>query len=453
MTLSGRDVGIAVAAFLLTALPGCKQILGLHDRSEGVQEDGGTQVIRPVAGQCGLLRHPSGSCAACMDQNCCPEATACHGDPACDPAWDCNVACGDDGACRSRCTTFFTRADSLVDVSVCRDSQCKTECGLSCGGFGYNAPACSACVKQTCCSTASTCSQNGECVKLDLCRTNCIPGSSTCPPECEQRYAGGVQDLAPWLDCVQNLCSEACQPGRNWQCLDAKAPWLRPKSAGSITFGISIVDIVSEKPFVGSTLKACHKLDQNCGTPLDTQITDADGTVALTVPAGSVGFDGYVDMTGGDNGEGGERGSIFPAIWYPSPNIVSSGWRGRVQFVSYGSLQTLAVLTQATIDPLRGHFAAAAQDCNFANAGNVTFDADTKDDKTTVFYFVGGVPRTGATQTDLLSGIGGYINLPGIGSTLVTAKVPVGDTVKIIGASTYIIRPGTFTTTSIPPIP
>jgi hypothetical protein len=176
--------------------------------------------------------------------------------------------------------------------------------------------------------------------------------------------------------------------------------------------------------------------------------------VSLTVSAGSVGFDGYLDMTGGDNGEHGEKGAIFPAIWYPSPNIVSAGWRGRVQFVSNASLASLAALTQAVIDPTRGHFAAAAQDCNFAAAGGVTFDADdAKDSATTVFYFVGGVPRTNAIQTDSQSGIGGYINLKGGRSTLITARVTVDDVPKILGTPSYIIRPGTFTTSSIPPIP
>jgi hypothetical protein len=450
MTLSGRDFRVAVAAFVLAALPGCKQILGLHDRSEGIQDDGGTQVIKPVAGQCGSLRHPSASCAACMDQNCCPEATACHDDPACDPAWDCNMTCGDDGACRARCTTFFTRANTLVDVNVCREKSCRAECGLSCGGFGYTAPGCSACVKQTCCSTAADCAQNGDCVKLDVCRSNCIAGSSTCPPECERTYSGGVAELAPWIDCVQNMCSDACQPGRNWQCLESKTPWLKPKSAGEITFALSIVEIVSEKPFVGHTLKACSKFDKDCANPLSTAVTNEDGFGALTVPAGSVGFDGYVDITGVDPGDG---SAIFPAIWYPSPNIVSSGWRGRVQFVSNASLQSLAALTGAIIDPARGHFAAAAQDCNFAAAGGVTFDADTKDDKTTVFYFVGGIPKTGALQTDPLSGIGGYINLPTDRVSLVTARVQVADTSKVVGSVAYILRPGTFTTTSIPPMP
>ena len=449
MTLSGRDFGIVVAYFL-AALPSCKQVLGLEERQEAIQTDAGPQVIKPVVGQCGGLRHASAGCAACMDRECCEEAMACRGDPACDPAYDCNTSCGDDGVCRARCTTFFTRAPSFAEVSACRESKCRAECGLSCGGFGFLAPGCDDCVEQTCCGSAATCAQNGECLKLDVCRAGCIAGSDSCPQECEATYPSGVEDLAPLNDCVQNTCADSCRPGRNWECLDAKPPWLRPKSGGDITFSMTIVDIVGEQPFVGTTAKACSKLDLDCANPIDTQVSDATGLVSLTVRAGSVGFDGYVDLRGGDNGNG---SAIFPAIWYSLPNIVSSGWRGRIQFVSDASLAGLAALTSATIDPTRGHFAAAAQDCNFAPAGGVTFEADSRDDKTTVFYFVGGVPKTNASQTDPLSGIGGFINLPANQLTLVTGKVTVGDTVKTIGSVTYIIRSGSFTVTSLPPMP
>jgi hypothetical protein len=458
MTLSGRDFGIAVAAFFFIALPGCKQILDLNERSAAeptTADDGGKDsgtVFMPVAGSCGSIRHPTAACAACMDANCCDQAMACRGDPACDPAYDCHTTCGDDAACRARCNTFFTRAETLIDINACRETKCRAECALSCGGFGYPAPTCGACVKQTCCGIATDCAKNPACVKLDVCRSSCLAGSMDCPPECERKYADGVNDLAPWLDCVQNQCGDACQTGRNWACLDAKVPWLKPKSAGEIKFTITIVDIVGEHPFVGTIAKACSRVDLNCSMPLDTEVTNQEGSAELTVQAGSLGFDGYIDLKGGDNGAG---APIFPAIWYPVPNIVASGSRGRVQFVSTESLKQLAGLTGAIIDPARGHFAAAAQDCNFTAAGGVTFDVDTKDTMTTVFYFIGGVPKTNATQTDPVTGIGGYINLPVDRSplALATARVQVGDEIRTIGSPTYIIRAGTFTTTSIPPIP
>jgi hypothetical protein len=453
MSLSGRDFRVAVAAFLFAALPGCKQILGLHDREVSDDPpDGGTGVvITPVSGQCGPVRHPSATCAACMDEKCCVEASACHDDPTCDPAFDCNMMCGDDGACRARCNTFFTRSETLVDVNACRESNCRTECGNACGGFGYSAPGCDTCVKQTCCSSAATCAGNAECVRLDLCRTNCIAGSNTCPRECERTFSGGVDDLAPWIGCVQNTCPESCTPGMNWSCLDAKPSWLKPKSAIGFTISVTIVDVLSEKPFVGTTAKACQKLDRDCASPIDVQVSDQNGLVSLTVSGGAAGFDGYIDFTGGDNGE---KSPIFPAIWYPSPYIISGGWRGRIQFVSEASLQILAAFTSATIDPTRGHFAANAQDCNFASAPGVSFEADkARDDNTTPFYFINGIPKTDATETDPVSGIGGFINLKAGALTQIKAYARVGENMKLVGGPTYIIRAGTFTTTSIPPTP
>jgi hypothetical protein len=447
MTLSRRDVGLAVAVFFLTAMPGCKQILGLQDRVE-VDQDAGATVVKPVNGQCGGLRHINAACAACMDTNCCAEAEACHGSEECDPAFDCSTTCGDDGACRARCNSFFARPASLVNINLCREQNCHAECGVECGGFAYQAPNCSSCIKQTCCSESVQCAASGDCVNLDLCRANCISGSSSCPGECEITFSGGVALHQAFSDCVQNdRCSEACLPGRNWTCLDARPPWLKPKSAGNITFSLTIVDIVGEAPFAHATVKACGRLDRDCSKPIFASTTDETGFVSLTVPAGSIGFDGYVDMSGGDGSP------IFPAIWYPSPNIISSGWRGRIQFVSEDSFKLLASLTTAKIDPMRGHFAANAQDCNFASAPGVTFETDKTDDATTVFYFVGSTPKTNAHETDALTGIGGYINLPADGLTLVTARIRINDEDKVIGSNTYIIRPGTFTTTSIPPTP
>jgi hypothetical protein len=456
MTASGRAYAVAAAAFLFTLLPGCKQVLGLNERTEGLQNtDGGNVVIKPVPGVCGGLLHASDACAACMDANCCDLATACGQDPTCDPAYDCNTSCGDDGTCRARCNTFFTRSDSFVEVSACRETQCRAQCGLSCGGLSYAAPGCDQCVKEkaTCCQTVAKCVGNADCVKLDLCRTNCIAGSMSCPTDCERMYSGGIDDLAPTLDCISNQCVEVCQPGRNWSCLDTRTPWLKPKSAGDVTITVTIADIYYETPFVGSKVKACRKADRDCTTPLQEVVSGPDGLVTLTIPLGAVGFDGYLDITGGNNGMGGQAGQIYPAIWYPMPPIVSAGWRGRIQFVSYGSLDLLALLTGAKIDPMRGHFAANAQDCNFASASGVSFESDKADGNTTPFYFIGGVPKTDAKETDPLSGIGGFINLPAGQLTLITPSLMINGEKKTLGSPAYIIRPGSFTTTSIPPIP
>jgi hypothetical protein len=181
-------------------------------------------------------------------------------------------------------------------------------------------------------------------------------------------------------------------------------------------------------------------------------LTDAEGLVSLTVPGGSAGFNGYLDITGGDNGAvAGGTSPIFPALWYPVPPIISPGRRQRIQFVSAGDLPTLGALTRAEIDPTRGHFAANALDCNLIAAGGVSFSADVADEKTRSFYFVNGVPNISAIATDQQTAIGGFVNLPGNQLALITATAT--QEAKKIGSLVFHIRPGSFTTTSFPPVP
>jgi hypothetical protein len=449
MTIVGRGLWVAVALVLFAVPVGCKQILGLDERIGLELDDGGSDasaLSTPAVGECGSLRHPSQSCAACMDRNCCGEATACRNDIACDSSFECMSSCGNDGACRAQCAAFYTQPASLVSVGSCRETNCAAECGLSCGGFAYRVPGCDSCVRSTCCSLAAACAKNEACVNLDLCRTNCLAGSMACPPQCDREHPDGIADYAPWFDCTQNACGASCQPGRVWQCLDSAIRWPKPKgNLSEITFSMNIIDLVTEKPFVGARIKACGKLDQFCTSPLDEDTTDAAGLVALTVPVGNVGFDGFVDMSGGDSGGG---DALYPSIWYPLPYIVSSGSRGRIQFVSQSSFTLLAGITQITPDPTRGHFAANAQDCTFSSAGGVSISASTTDTASATFYFVGGIPNASATETDPHSGIGGFVNLPAR-LTLVTATGADG---RRIAAPNFFIRPGTMTTTSLPPM-
>jgi len=281
-----------------------------------------------------------------------------------------------------------------------------------------------------------------------------LSGSTSCPPACEAQFPDGKDDYAPWLDCVQNTCANACTAGKNWQCLDTVILWPKPKGLGDFTFSATIVDLLSEKPYVGATVKACAKLDFGCDAPIDQGVTDSAGIVSLTVHAGSVGFDGYLELTGGDNGTGSGAGSaLYPALYYPVPPIVAPGWRGRLQFISAGDLPALAAFTLVDIDPMRGHFATAAADCNFANAGGVSFTDDAllkhpDDTEIKRFYFINGTPTTSATETEALTAIGGFVNLPP-GSALIDAYLGPGG--RKIGEFTYNIRAGWFTTSTFPP--
>jgi hypothetical protein len=237
-----------------------------------------------------------------------------------------------------------------------------------------------------------------------------------------------------------------CQSGHDWDCLDKPYPWFTPQTLEKVTFSLTIVDLLSEKPFAGVMVKACNKTDLQCASPYDQATADANGLVSLTVPIGTVGFDGYLDMTGGDNGAG---STIFPALWYPIPYVISGGWRGRSQFVSTNDFPLLAAATGADIDPTRGHFAADADNCNFLAPAGVSYTADSADAKTRAFYFVNGVPSTSATQTEPPSAIGGFVNLPARVVLISGFSSQAGG--RKIAQRTFAIRAGSFTVSTFPP--
>ena len=372
-----------------------------------------------------------------MDTNCCTEATACHADPACDPAFDCNTNCGDDATCRARCTTFFTRAPTLVDLTVCRESTlqngvrplvrrvCLTMRPAAVPASARLVAASPATAPRTATASSST-----------SVVANCLAGSSTCPPECEALYPGGTENNRDWVDCVGNSCSASCASGHNWSCIDAK-PRLVQAEVGRRhhLLGDASSTSSARNRSVGSLIKACSKTDLDCSNPIDTQTTNADG------PRVAYRFRriGRLRWLSGHDRRRQRRarreGRHLPGHLVPIAERRLCGMERpcsiRVQRESRFACCPHPSDHRPRARPLRGR---GAGDYSFAAAGGVTFDADdAKDSATTVFYFVGGVPRTNAIQTDSQSGIGGYINLKGGRSTLITARVTVDDVPKPSG--------------------
>jgi hypothetical protein len=458
----GRRLGVPIVFAALFGLGGCKQILGLHERTAELSGDdggevdaGGTPEAAPPMITVGTnvpLRYPSPECAACMDAKCVTEAQACHSDSSCDPQFDCLLDCGDDGGCRSRCATFFTRTEGVVGITSCREKNCSVECATNCGSLNYSASGCDKCVHGMCCQAAINCAKNPECQRLDICRSSCLAASTTCPPECEAQHPNGADDFAKWNDCTQNLCAQACVSGNSWSCLDSTIVWPKPRTLGKIKFSVTIVDLLLEVPYAHVSAKACARNDPLCSFPIDTATADENGLVELTVPPGAKGFDGYLDLTGGDSsgGDGGNPSPIFPAMWYPSPPVLGEGWRGRRQFPSEQEIPLLAGFVGTTIDPMHGHFAANASDCNFSAAPGVTFATSLSDKGTASFYFLNGNPDMSAHATDGVSAIGGFVNLPPGFAAITGDSTAAG---KPLGQVQFTIRAGTFTTGSFAPQP
>ena len=430
--------------FALLAASGCVQILGLHDRSVGGDSGADNSTLGDaggpalVAGQCGPLLYPSTSCAACMDANCCTPAHGCAGDPACDEASNCLAKCSD-ADCRARCAVFYAQPDTLATLRSCRVRECATACGSSCGEFASPVDACQSCEEGACCAQETACTSNTACADLNLCIANCF-GAASCPSDCETQFPLGTADYGNLFSC-QSQCASSCVTGESWSCLTGPVAWPKPAVVGNLSFSVTFVNFFSEQPFAGATVKACSKLDFTCANPLDTGTTDATGLVALTVPSGLSGFDGYLDVTGGK--AGGTGAPVFPAIWYPVPFVVADGARGRTLLLGSDEFLSIAAATNTTPDPTRGHIAVNAVDCAFGPAAGVTFSVDAADQKTVDVYLVGGVPTTSANATDQ-SGIAAFENVP----TNVPARLTLVGAIagaasgKSMGTMSFIVRPG-----------
>ncbi len=447
---------------------GCRQILDLHDRPEApdagptvtqqipgsgnggtdASVDGGTNTLVP--GQCGGLLHPSTSCASCMDQDCCAAARACAGDPACVEASNCLAAC-QDATCEARCGEFYALPNTLIALRACRVGQCASACASTCGEFVSPIPGCQACQQAMCCSQGTACASSKDCASLNLCVSNCF-GTPSCLTDCQSAYPLGTTAFQTWQNCT-NGCGPACPSGQSWACLDTTIVWPKPPSVNTVTFSVTFVDFSSGAPFVDATVKACSKLDFACGTPLDSATTDATGKVTVTVPAGLSGFDGYLDVSGGNGADAGT--AVFPSLWYPVPFVVADGSRGPTQLLAADEIAGIAAATNTNPDPTRGIVVVNAVDCNFTPAAGITFSVNPTDQATVSYYLVGGVPVTSAMATDQ-SGIAAFLNVP---TNAAARLVVVGATSaaaggKSMGSLTFVVRPGTVTTSSsFPPIP
>jgi hypothetical protein len=261
-----------------------------------------------------------------------------------------------------------------------------------------------------------------------------------------------MPDYTAWYNCTSQ-CASACPSGQNWSCLDSPVVWPKPPAVGSITFSVTFVTFTSEQPFVGETVKACDKLDYTCSRPIRMATSDDMGLVTLTVPAGLSGFDGYLDVSGGK--VAGTGAPAFPSIWYPVPFVVADGWRGRTQLLSTDEVKFITAATGGTPDPSRAQVAVNAVDCDFAPAAGVSFAVDLADAATVTYYLVGDVPVTTATKTDQ-TGIGAFLNLPTVAPAgpAVVKAISGAAGGKPMGSLTFILRPGTLTTSSMfPPIP
>ncbi|MCA9548061.1 MAG: hypothetical protein KC613_26830, partial [Myxococcales bacterium] len=282
---------------------------------------------------------------------------------------------------------------------------------LMCGGFvprpslpEPNAAACAACVDANCCAEATACGADESCFGLRECFLACEASEDAgCEDACVEEFAAGIEVNRPYITCRNTSCADECAQPPDWTCIGNRpAPMA---TVGDVALVMILNDLVSGARLAGATVKVCPWADPDCAAPHSEAMTDAEGTVSLTVPLGAAGFDGFFEISGGP---------AAPTLFIPNPPLVTERSAENPWSINMLGTDTLALFAQlagAALDAERGHLGLIAIECNGVRAPGVQVSADTADAQSLTSYVAGGVPDANATATDR-GGVAGIFNLP-----------------------------------------
>ena len=340
---------------------------------------------------------PTGACGSCVTAQCCPQATACAGDPRCLALEACLLACGSDYECRAACVQANPVGDH-VDVpalDTCVAASCRGPCGMPCGQAGSYAsppeagPACQACIQgSNACAPALACATSLDCETVGHCAYSCTT------PDCRAACSieGGADNaliLATFT--AGALCYEPCRIGHDWTCVH-HVVW-PDYDAGALTATLTITDTNNNAAVPGASATGCKAGDDPCTSPVATGVTDDAGVVALPgLPSALVfGFGGHFELA---------APSYVPELFYLAFPLSQPD--AQLGLGLFRQTDLTAALAGVNIAPVagRGHVLAVAEDCLLIPASNVVVTADGLDSQARRIYYAQSSPSLTATSTD-----------------------------------------------------
>ncbi len=412
--------GVVGGLVVLLLAAACRQLVGIDDAPPtdlGAMEAGleGGLEGGADAGACGIAY--SGGCGACVTANCCTQAKACSGEPACDAYASCLAGCaGGDEACRARCALDHPPGSSATtaELEACLAGPCAapSKCDLSCGSIvavlappDDAATACATCVSgSSACGSALLCQQSVDCIELAQCFLACGPGFD-CHEACNDQHEAGVALFDLFANAFTASCATPCASGDDWTCVGHVTPPTALYSETTVTLDLAIFG--ESTPVQGLQVSACPADPPGCPSPLDTETSDDGGHVTVTVGqiVNSLGFTGHYEITSPDGG-------YQPEVFYLSFPLRESHVEVGVQTMLYsGALQ--ALLQGFDIpEGDGGALALVAYDCVNIKSPRVQFSTSLGADAglRTLYLFQNSLSTT-VTQTDL-SGAALIANVP-----------------------------------------
>jgi hypothetical protein len=233
--------------------------------------------------------------------------------------------------------------------------------------------------------------------------------------------------------CTGNVCVKpSAPPDPKWGCIGkVKAPTAGP----NVTYKAQFLDPITTDPVTsGLTIKLCTKIDTDCTNPIKTGITpDSMGWIQESL---SPTFDGYLDIVD-------PMGTYVPMLLFM--DLVADGENTDILLVPPATEASLGMSAGVKLNANDGVVLVRTADCTGKRTDGVSVAISAKG--TARFYFVGGLPMTGATDTDT-AGNAGFANVaPGsvtITGTVAKSHEELGKVTTLVrkGATTYqILRP------------
>ena len=413
------------------------------------------------------------ACESCAERSCCDEASACANSPSCKLAANCLAECEGDAVCRTDCTVKFPGNDSALaaELAACLSGSCEKPCKLTCGALpglvsSAASEGCQDCLANYHCGPQQACAANVDCQLYVACRRGCVTADciGSCSirrtPEADICYGGCsvtdcVRPCSSEFDEVVNLyaalydstasseCAKLCQSGGDWSCVgEISWPHVEARER-SLTVGFSPRLPTTSRQ--GIKVKMCVRGDEECGAPIDSAYSDADGIVRLVDSTGATngvgnGLDGFLKLSSAE---------IYPTkVYWGFPLSKKNGALGTsVPIFEPAALYFL--LGDEALDPTRGMIGAIVVDCAGVAASDVEVDLGTDEPGVQRLYGRNTAAATEATKTDQ-TGTVFFTHVPVGKQTLTVTPNATGRASSVFQVD---VRAGTLTEVGLAPTP
>jgi len=293
--------------------------------------------------------------------------------------------------------------------------------------------ACKTAMEASCCTQATACAADADCMKLMSCRAAC-GGDYACRVQCLQQTPSNAAATAIWN----------CENGGYPDCVDLSCVGTTPPAPPTTSQHMRwrFLNFASQStPITGAQVKVRNQDDLSCTSPLSTGTTDGDGWIDLDLPPGPGGTDAYLEVTGA---------AVAPTLIFIrsfDPELAPSIG---VTMLDSGTLGALIGGLGAPSDPTRGTIAVNISSCGGGPVPGMKFASSNADSQTVQDYAVASLPSQTATMSDGKGTAGHFANHPA-GKTTIT--VTDGTTGGHFGSLDVVVRGGFFTTVAVPPSP